>query len=402
MDQQNNDTSQNIPESGKALSSLPGEHVRLLLDTIEGINHTTEFKSVLTESMEATRLVMNTEASSLYLMDEEDGELFISLPTGPAKKEVLGKTIPKNKGIAGWVAENKRPYLINDVTTSEHFFGDIADEFTTRNILCIPLISRENKLIGVLQAINRKKESDFTPHDIPVFQALGSHISVAIERTRHIDGLHYRLKMKDAALTQIHHRIAESFREIQGLVDEELASKKDTVTKEVLQKVRARIEKMSQMYAMLREEELDSRIDLGFYLAQLSERINEMIKPFGLRVEVTGHYPEINIRQERALLCGLILNELLINVYKHSIVRGDETRPCINVAMAENNGEVKILVSDEGLTLPESLDLNKKQSIGLWLIDDLIKKLNGTIAAVNREDARFVIDFTAEPMDEDE
>lgn len=121
MEQKNEASSQSLPDSVEVLNSMQGENLRLLLDTIEGINHTTEFKAVLSESMEATRLVMNTEASSLFLVDEEDGELFISLPTGPAKKEVLGKTLPKNKGIAGWVAENKQPYLSNDVSSSEHF-----------------------------------------------------------------------------------------------------------------------------------------------------------------------------------------------------------------------------------------------------------------------------------------
>ncbi len=99
---------------------------RLIMDTIEGIHHTEEFKSVLVESMESTRLVMNAEASSLMLLDRDTGELYVSMPTGPAKMLVAGKSIPKSKGIAGWVVENKRPYITNDVSQSEYFFGELA------------------------------------------------------------------------------------------------------------------------------------------------------------------------------------------------------------------------------------------------------------------------------------
>lgn len=56
-----------------ALADLSNENFRLLLDTIEGINQTNEFKSALVESMESVRLGMNSEASSLILLDKETG-----------------------------------------------------------------------------------------------------------------------------------------------------------------------------------------------------------------------------------------------------------------------------------------------------------------------------------------
>lgn len=260
-------------------------------------------------------------------------------------------------------------------------------------MLCIPLISRDNEVVGILQAINRRKNADFTPHDIPVFQALGAHITAAIQRTRHIDQLHHRLKMKDAAMTQLYHHITESFHVIREMVEEDLTEIEDVQAKEILNRVKSRIQSMSETMGKVRVVDLDSGIDLGFYLSLLSERINEMLASFGLRVRVEREAFDVHVKQERALLCGLTLNELLVNVYQHSIVRGDETRPSINIHLSQDDETIKILVADEGLTLPEELDLNKKQSIGLWLVDDLLKKMDGTIEAANREDARFLISF---------
>src|SRR6056297_95650 len=176
------------------LKEQSSESLHLLLESIEGLNKSMELQSLLSESMESARLVMNSEASSLMLLDEETGELFISLPTGPVKDEIKGKRIPKNKGVGGWVIEHKRPYLSNDLENSEIFFGEVADEFQTRNIICVPLIDSKNRAMGVLQAINKRGSQDFTPHDIPVFQALASHVSMAIERTRMEERMKSRIK----------------------------------------------------------------------------------------------------------------------------------------------------------------------------------------------------------------
>lgn len=387
-------TSKSSKKPSDYTDKLAEENLRLLLDTIEGIQQANEFKSVLAESMEATRLVMNSEASSLILMDDDRGELFISVPTGPAKKEVIGKTIPKGKGIAGWVAEKRTPYLSNDVSNSKHFYGDLSKDFTTRSMMCIPLINRSNEVIGVLQAINKRKDAEFSPHEIPVFQALGSHITAAIERTRHIDRLHDSLKKKDAAITHLHQRITKSFHSILDLIKEEKEASVKNNNGESLERIESSIAAMSSEYNDQLEKNLANGIELGFYLEQISDRINEVLRSFGLKINLHPDSVQTEVKQEQALLCGLIVNELLINVYRHALpAEGDELEPSVLIRISHDDQEVKLTVSDSGIILPESLDLNKKQSIGLWLVDDLLNKLNATIQAKNRADSRFVISF---------
>jgi len=375
--------------------NLDEENLRLLLDTIEGIQQTNEFKTVLAESMEATRLVMNSEASSLILMDKDQEELFISVPTGPAKKEVLGKSIPKGKGIAGWVAEKRTPYLSNDVRNSEHFYGDLAEGFTTRSMLCIPLINRSNEVIGVLQAINKRKDAEFSPNEIPVFQALGSQITAAVERTRHLDRIHESLKKKDAAITLLHQRITKNVHLILDLINEEKEAAAKEDRRESLDKIESRIKAMSKEHDDMLEKNLANGIELGFYLTQISDRINDVMQTFGLKIELHPDSVQTEVKQAQALLCGLVINELLINVYRHSMpAEGDDSEPSVLIRISREGDEgTKLTVSDSGLILPDSLDLNKKQSIGLWLVDDLLNKLNATIQANNRSDSRFVIYF---------
>ena len=311
----------NIKE--ESFEALPDNNLRLLLDTIEGINQTKEFKSVLVESMEAIRLIMNSEASSLMLIDKDTGELYVSMPTGPVKTDIAGKRIPKDKGISGWVVSQKRPYLTNNPSESEHFYGDLVEGFKTRNIICVPLINRDNEVIGVMQALNRRDGDEFTSRDVPVMQALASHITSAIERTRMIDRLHDRLKQKDTIIAEIHHRIKNNLQVILSIVETEAMDMEAGNPKDVLSDVAHRIKSMAKLHEMLSEKNLENRVELGGYLRQLSETIQETMHSILYNVKLELKSDKVEVRQEQALLCGLIINELLINIYKHAFLEDD-------------------------------------------------------------------------------
>jgi two-component sensor histidine kinase len=378
------------------LGDVDPRHERLLMDTIEGIHHTEEFKSVLVDSMESTRLVMNAEASSLMLLDRDTGELYVSMPTGPAKMLVAGKSIPKSKGIAGWVVENKRPYITNDVSQSEYFFGELAEGFKTRNIICVPLINRDNDVIGVMQALNRRNNEDFTSRDVPVFQALASHITIAIERTRMIDVLHDRLKQKDAIITEIHHRIKNNLQIISALVENELPDIKDKHAENILQGISLRIQSMSRLHDMLSEKNLKTSVELSDYLSQLSQKIEETMRSFLYDIKIDLNSEQVVVRQEQALLCGLILNELLINIYKHAF-REEGEAGVIEISLTKNGDMVELRVSDNGVGLPEDFRLKKKESIGMWIVDVLLKKLDAEFDVETGEGTRFIIRFKGLP-----
>nr|NIP25752.1 GAF domain-containing protein [Phycisphaerae bacterium]NIW50553.1 GAF domain-containing protein [Gammaproteobacteria bacterium]NIX01479.1 GAF domain-containing protein [Phycisphaerae bacterium]NIX29567.1 GAF domain-containing protein [Phycisphaerae bacterium] len=159
--------------------------LQILLKNISSVNKAVELNTVLRESVEVVQNVMNAEASSLMLLDENTDELIVSMPTGPVRKEVKGTRIKKDEGIAGWVVKNGQPFYSNDVTESDLFAGDIAEDFTSENIICVPLRDSHKKVIGVLQAINRRN-GNFSDQDIPVFEALADHVALAIERTKEL------------------------------------------------------------------------------------------------------------------------------------------------------------------------------------------------------------------------
>jgi len=368
------------------------DSLHLLLETIEGINRTMELKSLLAESMEAARLIMKAEASSLMLLDEDTGELYLSLPTGPVKNEVKGRRIPKNKGVGGWVIERGRPYLSNDLQESEIFYGDLTKDFQTRNIICVPLINKENKTIGVLQALNRRKNRDFNPHDIPIFQALASHVTIAIERTRKQEKLINRLKEKEVLLTEIHHRVKNSLATITALIEMEMSKINDEEVKQVLKNTYSRIRSMIEVHDMLCNKSASDQVELEIYLSKLSEKISDTLTRPNRQVDISLDAEEVKIGAEKAMLCGLVLNELLINIYKHAFP--DLKTGKIKIGLKnETEDTVSLTVSDNGVGLPDDFDLENANSIGTWVVNVFLKKLKATVEIEAEKGTRFSISF---------
>lgn len=385
-------SSEKNQDTRSTLTEFSQENMRLLLDTIEGINHTREFKAVMNESLEAVRIVMESEASSLMLLDEDSGELQVRISTGPVREEVAGKSIPKDKGIAGWVVRNRSPYITNDTGKSPEFFGELSEGFKTRNVICLPLINRDDEVIGVVQALNRKSGEDFSESDIPVFEALADHITIAIERTRYVDILQLRLKEKDVLVAEMNHRIKNNLLALNTLLSIEMNSAENEKVTEVLQNMDRRVNSMFDLHNMLIEKNLGKKVNLDEYLHQISEKIQESMGYIFSDAEILFSGDQIEVSQEQALRCGLILNELIVNIYKHAFSESDQ-KGKIRVQLEKTEKTVKLNVSDNGVGLPDNLDTNKKGSMGMWIVEELADKMGASIEVESKKGTRFVITF---------
>jgi sigma-B regulation protein RsbU (phosphoserine phosphatase) len=162
------------------------DRIKDLLGLIARINSTISLDELLGSIMESTKSIMQAEASSLMLLDKETQELVVALPTGPAKAEISGKRIPPGKGFAGWVAEHKKPILVNDPQNDPRFLGEISSNsgFTTKSLVCVPLRNAEGEVIGVLQAVNRLIRTAFDDSDLDLMVSLANQAAIAIEREK--------------------------------------------------------------------------------------------------------------------------------------------------------------------------------------------------------------------------
>lgn len=143
---------------------------------------------LLYEIMESSKLVVQAEASSLLLYDHHDKKLHFQTVTGSKADQVKKFSLSLGEGIAGWVGRNRQPLLIEDCYKDARFNQafDRHTKFRTRSMICVPLL-RKNKLIGVMQVINKKGQGCFSQRDLILFETLASQCAIAIENARLVE-----------------------------------------------------------------------------------------------------------------------------------------------------------------------------------------------------------------------
>src|SRR6187402_1681909 len=155
------------------------------------INAITESSELLPAILEVARRVMEVEAASLFLLNAE-GELELACASGGAASPPGASgakiTVPRGRGIAGWVLEHGEALLVADAYADPRFFAE-ADKLTgfrTRSILCAPL-KRKGTEIGVLQVLNPLEREAFDETDLEAFCAYGNLAATAIDKLRTIE-----------------------------------------------------------------------------------------------------------------------------------------------------------------------------------------------------------------------
>lgn len=154
-----------------------------LIEISQIVNSTLHLKELLPLIMELTTKLMKAEASSLMLIDEE--HFVFEVAIGEKKEELKKIRFPITEGVAGWVVENKCPISIPDVHKDSRFSPKVDEKikFVTKSILCVPL-SIKDKIIGVVEAINKIGDDGFSQDDLELLQAMANQEAIAIENAR--------------------------------------------------------------------------------------------------------------------------------------------------------------------------------------------------------------------------
>jgi phosphoserine phosphatase RsbU/P len=158
--------------------------LKQLLTVATRLNSTLNIQELLQLIISTTAELVGAEEGSLLLVDEETGELVFNVSSEETGK-LVEQRIPAGQGVAGWVVEHGEPVLIDDPANDPRFYRgvDTAVGSTTQSLLAVPLVVKD-RVLGALEAINKKNGRAFNASDLERAQALASLASVAIDNTR--------------------------------------------------------------------------------------------------------------------------------------------------------------------------------------------------------------------------
>ncbi|MAF95670.1 MAG: adenylate/guanylate cyclase domain-containing protein [Rhodospirillaceae bacterium] len=152
------------------------------LDVVSDVMSELELGTLLAKVMsEATRM-LDADRSTLFLNDEKTDELFSRVAMGDSIGEIR---LPNHMGIAGTVFTSGKtvniPYAYADLRFNPEF--DKKTGYFTRSILCVPIVNKDGKTIGVTQVLNRRGGS-FTDEDEQRLKAFTAQVSIALENAK--------------------------------------------------------------------------------------------------------------------------------------------------------------------------------------------------------------------------
>ena len=149
------------------------------------LNSTLDHQEVRRRAMEAATQLMKAEVGSLLLIDEEKQQLYFEVALGDKEETVKTITLGMGEGIAGWVAKNERPLIVNTPEKDPRFYKGVDErtEFRTRNIMCVP-VKVKDRVIGVLEAVNKKHKEKFDREDLSLFVSLADQVAIALDNAR--------------------------------------------------------------------------------------------------------------------------------------------------------------------------------------------------------------------------
>ena len=125
--------------------------------------------------------VVGAEGGSLLLLDDETNELVFVVVHGDIEDRLRGYRMGSTVGIAGWVAANREPLIVNEPRQDHRFFVEIDETFSyiTRSILCVPMITH-GRLIGVIQLLNKQGDQEFIEADATLLSILAQVAAIAL------------------------------------------------------------------------------------------------------------------------------------------------------------------------------------------------------------------------------
>jgi GAF domain-containing protein len=150
-------------------------------------------RPLLQAIVEVARAIFGARAASIMLLDEGAGELVFEAVTGEGEDTLVGRRIPSETGIAGWVAQSGQPLVVEDVTRDPRFAADEARRtgYVPKGLMAVPLL-RHERVLGVLNVLDRPERRRFSVAEMDLLGLFANQAAVALDlllQARRIEAL---------------------------------------------------------------------------------------------------------------------------------------------------------------------------------------------------------------------
>ena len=193
------------------------------------------------------------------------------------------------------------------------------------------------------------------------------------ERKAAEEAIKSALDEKNLLLAEIHHRVKNNLAIIASLFNLQLSTIENEEAKAILIDSKNRVKSMALIHDSLYKSDSLSEIDFSKYTKELIDEIHYSYPTLANNVKINTSISNVTLNVNSAIPCGLIVNELLTNCFKHAF-KGRE-KGTIDIVFTKQDHLIKLKVKDDGVGLKEGYD--KTDSLGVLVINSLSDQLDG-------------------------
>ncbi len=191
-------------------------------------------------------------------------------------------------------------------------------------------------------------------------------------------------------MKEVHHRVKNNFQIVSSLLELQTKGIEDEKALELANEGKNRVKSMALIHQKLYQNER-GLVDFDEYIKLLTKELSAMYSSDN-KINTSVSSEGMMFDVDTAIPLGLIINEIITNSYKYAFSNRKKNNLSISISKEKTN-DYKLIIEDNGPGLSDDFDVKKAKSLGLRLVNRLIKQLHGSLKQTNIEGAKFEILF---------
>jgi two-component sensor histidine kinase len=276
---------------------------------------------------------------------------------------------------AGYALRTGKPVISNHLENEQRFrTPDLLVEHGIHRAMNV-ILQGDGSPFGVLE-VDSKSEGEFSEHDIAFLQGAANILGMAIEQQQYQRKLQAALDRHEVLLKEVNHRVKNSLQVVSAMLQLQANAADDQALSERLNEAASRVNAVGRAYERLAYNADYENINLVEYLREIIGDLEATVAPYEIQFDA----PEaIQFAADRAILVGLIINELVWNAGKYAYPDRPGGSIWVRVLLQSDDQTILISVRDEGVGLPPGYDSATSKRLGTRLVNALSKQLGGEL-----------------------
>lgn len=310
-------------------------------------------------------------------------------------RQVPSRNIKQKRGLVGEVMLNGKTLFLPDLyepSVKQQYEVVVLEGVPaeSRCFIGVPLVVRE-RVFGIISVQNNQPYF-YSYAQVHLLETIAIQAAVFIERALLIEQLQRELaertraeaqvqeslKEKELLLKEVHHRVKNNLQVIVSLINLQTAQLTDEKSLLALRESQNRVRSMALVHEKLYQSASLANINFREYLRQLTSALFHSYQVDASQVALVLEVDEVVLDVDQAVPCGLIVNELVSNALKHGFPQ-KRTGAVQLTLHTRPDGQIELSVADNGVGIPGEKDWRQTESLGMQLIQSLVKQIGGSI-----------------------